>query len=163
MKFFLAVFLATLPLFIQAQTDDSDTNKAPVVIYVSRANAALITDFESNGVPVDTIITLGARAALNQARGRLLDQINHMTLPQLAAAYPQLVSIVDTNASESIQEQQLRSMALMQLSRVKTSGDANRVYSLNYFAETNIPSAITRVFITPQPFQIISSTNSSSH
>lgn len=163
MKSLLAIFLSSLPLLVRAQSDAA-TNKIPVVIYVSSANASLIADFQSNGVPVDTIIVLGAKAALNQAKGRLLEQINHMTLSQLSAAYPQMLSIMDTNAPQTVQEQQLRTLALMQLSRVKTSGDANRVYSLNYSAQqvqtkdscTNPP-----VFTTPQPFQMSPSTNSS--
>lgn len=138
----LLLAMALLPSAAHAQTNSVATNLVPVTIHLTPANAALVADFQSNDVPLDSVITLGARATLNQARGRLLDEISHMPYKNLAAVYPQLVPITDTNASPSIQEQQLRTLVSMQLSKIKSSGDACRMYALIQAAQHGGPAGI---------------------
>ena len=130
LKFAFTLAMALLASVLHGQTNVAGTNLVPVVIHLTPANAALVADFQSNDVPLDSVITLGARATLNQARGRLLDEINHMSFKDLAGAYPQLVPITDTNAPLPVQEQQMRTLVSMQLSKIKTPGDACRLYAL---------------------------------
>ena len=135
----LLLAMALVASAAHAQTNGLATNLVPVTIYLTPANAALVADFQSNDVPLDSVITLGARATLNQARGRLLDEISHLPYKDLAAAYPQLVPITDTNATPAIQEQQLRTLVSMQLSKIKNSGDACRMYALIQAAQHGGP------------------------
>jgi hypothetical protein len=126
-----ALVSAILPIVAQAQTNRiTDTNLVAVTIYLTPANAALVADFQSNNVPMDTVVLLGAKAALNQARGRLYDEVKQLSFAELAAAYPQLVPIIDSNSPPTIQEQQLRTLVAMQLSKVRTSADATQVFEL---------------------------------
>jgi hypothetical protein len=138
MKSALTSVMLILTLAARAQTSHGSTNLVPVTILVTESNAALVADFQSNGVPIDTVITLGAKAALNQARGRLLDLVNHSSYDELATAYPRLVPILDSDAPASIQEQQLRALVSMQLSKVRTSGDATQVFTLLQAAQDSV-------------------------
>ena len=142
MIFILAVLIfAALPSVGWAQPSGANspaTNLVATTIFLTPSNAALVADFQSNAVPLDSVITLGAKAALNQARGRLLDEVNHLSFDELAAAYPQLVPIIDSSSTPAIQLQQLRTLASMQLSKVKTPGDARRIFSLIEAAQDTV-------------------------
>jgi hypothetical protein len=111
----------------------------PVTILVSPASAATIADLQSNGVPMDTVISLGARDAFSKAQIRLRQQMEGMSLQQLSAAYPTLASLTDTNADPAIQWQQMRQLAAMQLSRVHNATEVNAVAAKHLAAMRAFP------------------------
>jgi len=121
--------IAAIALFgsFNSSAQSNAPSTVAVTIVVSPSSAAAIANLQSNGVPMDAVIALGAETVLATAQVRLRQQLDEMSYEQVAAAYPALVPLIDRKADPQIQWEQLRYLAAMQLSRVHTVSDANAV------------------------------------